>query len=410
MLKPLIFLLICFLSPVVVAFDNESLQAYLSELVEKKVVSEKEMLDFHADLENGNLVNPIRCHPCLNSVQLIHKPHLDFLLKTGDYDLANMNTWTRAFLQKRGHDTVDRVAVQNTTKALWKHRNAPLSLGAYHFCAIRPDRTVICNAEKNENIRKVPKDLGKAISVATCAWGACAVNEDGELKCWGESMIHTNRPENLPQAVQVTCAYEDICILDILGQVTCWSTSNLLNQPKAFPNEERYTQVHGFGNRMYVVTESGKLLCSSRYHNCESEIPDDLKAVSELSGDSYHNCTLQKDGDIRCWHSSEKEENKVLELRPVIDLKGVVSHLAVTSLGETNFRACALDSNGKLLCWSDTGKNPYSLVPKDLGKLVGLFSGHGTMCGLEDSGNLRCWGRYPGWRPPYPPLDLKVLH
>jgi hypothetical protein len=62
-----------------------------------------------------------------------------------------------------------------------------------------------------------------------------------------------------------------------------------------------------------------------------------------------------------------------------------------------------VNTDGTTVCW---GPSPFAAEPpRDLKQIA---VGDGTACGLTSGGEIRCWGKSPGWIPRGPFLSLSA--
>ena len=256
-----------------------------------------------------------------------------------------------------------------------------------------------------------------AIGIATGRDHACAVLEDGSVKCWGWGQYgqlgHGNttslgdepgemaalKPVSLgARAISVAAGEAHTCALLDNGKVKCWG--------RGF--EFRLGQGGG-GHLSSIGDAPGEM---------EALPPLDLgaNALAVDVGDA-HSCALLEGGLVKCWgrgtegqlgqdsgRSIGSEPGELAVLRPVnLGAKAV-------GIATGSYHSCALLENGSVKCWGegqrgqlgqgsthDIGDWPGSmaaLMPIDLGaRCVALAAGGYFTCALLINRSVKCWGQ-----------------
>ena len=95
---------------------------------------------------------------------------------------------------------------------------------------------------------------------------------------------------------------------------------------------------------------------------------------------NYHNCVIQRAGNVKCWGANYSEQlNVPSNLGPV---------KYIDAGGDTT---CAIRTDGLLRCW---GRNDYGQanVPSGLRDVVQVSVGNLNTCAVTTEGRLYCWG------------------
>jgi alpha-tubulin suppressor-like RCC1 family protein len=240
--------------------------------------------------------------------------------------------------------------------------------------------------------------------VSTGTFHACAILDNGDLKCWGGNYFGSlgdgaNTDTNAPSstaidlgtgrtAVAVSAgAYHTCAILDN-GDLKCWGHN---------------------GN--------GQLGDGSNTNtNAPSSTAIDLgtgrTAVAVSAGD-WHTCAILDNDDLKCWGANLPGQlgdgtntDTNAPSSTSIDLGTGRTAVAVSS---GNQHTCAILDNGDLKCWglddygqlgdggsTNTNTSAPSSTAIDLGSgrtAVAVSAGHSTTCVILDNGDIKCWGR-----------------
>jgi alpha-tubulin suppressor-like RCC1 family protein/sugar lactone lactonase YvrE len=178
-----------------------------------------------------------------------------------------------------------------------------------------------------------------AVSVATGHYHACALLDDGTVRCWGDNAHGqvgdgTQTPRLVPvqvagltDAVAIAAGFMHTCALTAGGAVRCWG-ANDHGQLGDGTTTMRLTPVAVSGLSIGAV------------------------ALAAGDGDS-HTCAVMGDGTPRCWGANTNGQlgDGTLVSRPTpVPVPGLSDGLRVTA-GKTH--TCALTSAGAVTCWGD---------------------------------------------------------
>ena len=136
-----------------------------------------------------------------------------------------------------------------------------------------------------------------------------------------------------------------------------------------------------------------------------------------LSLGSSHSCVVDG-GKVRCWGKGTdgrlgNDQSTLNKDHPVVVVRGdsttdALLNIKRVSSGEEH--SCGLNSSGEILCWgkgaygrlgnasTDSKDHPVKVVGSDdtddaLEDMVAVSSGNEHSCGLDDDGEVSCWGR-----------------
>jgi alpha-tubulin suppressor-like RCC1 family protein len=247
----------------------------------------------------------------------------------------------------------------------------------------------------------------------------CVVLDNGSLRCWGNNIhytagLATNRsplgvdetPDRLPtvdvgsgRAVeQVDGGIRHTCALLDDGDVRCWGR-----------NSAGAVGVPGSG--------------SVGDNETPAAIPPvQLGGAAEMIASGYvASCAILTGGSVRCWGSGDRgqlgtgnediigDDEHPASIPPV-DLGGTATAISVGG-GSLGGSACAILTSGAVRCWGSGASLPIQgpATPPDVGddeapssvpafelggrSAVAISAGNGSTCGLNDLGEVYCWGR-----------------
>ena len=248
---------------------------------------------------------------------------------------------------------------------------------------------------------------GPVVQVATGSKHACALLDDGAVRCWGwngfgmlgypnagpigdDERVYTAGDVRLGgPAKQLSLGTEHSCAVLVDGAVRCWGKGS-----------------------------SGRLGTGSFEDIGDDEDPEDVDLVAvggpvvQVEAGDWHTCALLEGGTVRCWgassygalgHGSGSVGTVVHpEDSGDVDLGGTVTQIASES-----HHTCALLEGGAVRCWgwNNFGQLGYGHtetigddeVPSaDVevgGPAVGVTTGRSHSCAVLAGGSVRCWGR-----------------
>ena len=316
-----------------------------------------------------------------------------------------------------------------------------VAVGTDHSCALQGNGKVLCwgnggygrlgngGTESKDHPVYVKAnnstDLSNIVKIAAGAYHTCALNESGQVLCWGDDYngrlgngasvttaqvypvyVHESESSSnhLTSIVQVKVGESHTCALSSVGNVYCWGYGG---EGRLGSSDETVDRPAPGA----VLTESGGT---------------PLSGVREISLGSSHTCALLEQGGVKCWGNEGDgrlgngiaTQHSVLsgiQFFPVDVLaeSGNSGNLSeVAQLFSGAFHSCGLISNGKMKCWGD---NSYGRLgdgtTHDRGRPVAVILGRGLStalsgvihlprgggganhsCVQHEEGRLLCWG------------------
>jgi len=250
----------------------------------------------------------------------------------------------------------------------------------------------------DESSRPTPvavEGITTAVSLSAGSDQACAVLESGSVRCWGENdsgelgngnlpsgASSPNQPSPVPvegieTAESVAVGTHHACAILEDGSVRCWGE----NKSGQLGNGEQGHEA----SRATPVEVRG------------------LDSVADVAAGNRHNCALLEDRGLRCWGDNfygglgTGDREARTEPTEVTGLESVVSVAA--GLGHT----CAVLDGGRIQCWghaeqgrlgngeteSVTSETPVSVEGIDSATSVAV---NNHSCGVLDDGSINCWG------------------
>jgi alpha-tubulin suppressor-like RCC1 family protein len=278
-----------------------------------------------------------------------------------------------------------------------------------------------------------------ALSAGT--YFSCGVTHAGGVQCWGANwrgQLGNGTTDTPDQAVDVSgltggvagiaLGNEHACALLDNGTVKCWG-ANGNGQLGDGTNDQRTTPVDvvglepgivaiaAGGNRTCAITKQKTAVCWGDNPNGElgdgttdpKNTPVAVQGLADAQsiglGGSFA-CALTRAGEVWCWGdlsmSTWYEKTKPEPAKTPMRIEGFTGKIKTIDAG--NNHVCALDSQGKAFCW---GQNTYGQLGdgttekrNDPAKIKGAASdaasitaGYDFTCAVLKPGWIQCWGK-----------------
>ena len=266
-----------------------------------------------------------------------------------------------------------------------------VTCGGGHACALAEDGTVKCWGKASDGQTNPPADT-KFVQISAGDTHTCGITDDGEVACWGsnhdlESIGRTG------SYLAVSAGQGFTCAVTSTRQVDCWGTfpdfqeddqgnpqppTNLVaidageSHVCAITDSERTVACWGAEPAKRSKTETGSL---------DTDTTDETPAIVgalEIGAGRTHSCALIEDGTVACWGMGQDNQ--------AVGQDGPFVHLAVGAQHN-----CALDDAGVVSCWGDNGDDE-SDPPEGGGPYDRISAGDEFTCAVDRDGHIVCWG------------------
>ncbi len=266
-----------------------------------------------------------------------------------------------------------------------------VSLGPWHACAVREDKTVWCwghnffgqlGVEQSYDGTKRPVQavgVASALKVGVSEMGSCALLEDGGVSCWGTGPV-VSAPFDSPtlrddvrDAVDLSVSGSSACAVIADGSALCWG--GLIQHPSGAA----------------VAFESAVRLPAP-------------EPIDRVTADDSLACVLGKSGALYCWRglgSFPYEAYPGPPPFPTLLLADSMPNLVAVDAADG--RVCGVTAEGKVWCMQefpdDQGELPTGALPKatqieGIDDAVDIVVAFGATCAITPRG-LVCWGEVP---------------
>ena len=291
-----------------------------------------------------------------------------------------------------------------------------------HTCAVHDNGDVSCWGPGSEgqlglgntdtyHLPELVPDIFDAVAVAAGPSFTCAVHDRGDVSCWGlnslgqlgdgdsvSNRVWPRRVPGLRDAVAISAGENHVCAIDDDGDLSCWGWVYGDN-PTTVRAPDDVTSVSMGGTRTCITTDGGLVYCWDFGATTASQmtrVANISDAVKVSVGDDTA-CALHLDGTVSCWGRNTVGQvgDGTTTRRPdPVRLTGITDAVDISvSPGSraVGAHACALHQRGSVSCW---GGN-------DLGQL-----GDGTLDDGLTPGRVRLPSRVPASRIPATPTEL----
>lgn len=257
----------------------------------------------------------------------------------------------------------------------------------------------------------------KVVKIGAGDGTACAVMDNGTVRCWGKNDIGGRGTEpgtddaatpievpGITDAVDIVMGGDSgssgdlACVWTKTTKVWCWGSSSLIpnNTAKSLPREvpalEGVVSIALGGGTGYVVKPDGTVwgwgspafnaLADGTTSGGADKPPTQIAGLAGakmVSAGQNHGCALLGDGTVSCWGYVRTKQ-----LPTAIAGVAGATYLYSESQRDTS---CAVTPTATL-CWGESGE----AKPVDELKGVTKISGRNHECALAADGSVWCWG------------------
>lgn len=229
------------------------------------------------------------------------------------------------------------------------------------------------------------EELGHVVSVAAGYDHIMALNDEGEVFCWGsDRMGQCQIPTEVSgqrNFVQIAAGYQISYALTQSGEIIGWGNENL--------NDVRLTRRNGNTNiakisvantTLMALTKDGKVQHMGSQASDISKIPEDLGKVVDIATTADACVAVLEDGSIAIWGTANKGERDIPEMDGnVVSIVGGRYHLT------------ALTDTGNVYSWGSNNKGQTEVSSKAT-NVEAIYGGSYQNYAVTASGDVETWG------------------
>ena len=336
------------------------------------------------------------------------------------------------------------------TKSARSSRWIDLSVKSEYGCAVERTGAVYCwgrGPAAEMELREIPAQPTKGPAMTTSAkWGpasrvefihdarrvsiasgrACAIVDEGRVRCWGAVQWGTQHVFDVPgisDAVELEVGENESCALLERGELWCWGASDF-GMPQL--RLDKVVSMDVSNNLACGLSSQGEVVCWGQavedYHRYDRQFQHQQKPAptpQELAqmdfpdlfevgrfrgavGVALSNwnklCVVRADGKVAC---SERDVFSILRKEDV-GMRAVEGTEGVAKLASTRSHTCAQTTDGHVSCW---GRNVYGQLGDgssttrqdakgvvEIDGVVDLSVSEDFSCALTRDDQIACWG------------------
>ncbi|MFD0980628.1 hypothetical protein [Tropicimonas aquimaris] len=317
-----------------------------------------------------------------------------------------------------------------------------VAVSDWHGCALYDSGEVYCFGQIAGSEFNIPftayhvPDLPPAVSIAAGRFGACAIDKQGSLWCWGYDFQRSHRAgeeivskvpfqvEGLSKVRSVDMGYSHICAIPESLDVWCWGENTCgevgcghtdpVSEPTKVPYTEGVQWISAGVNNTCATFNTGWLVCWGSdnptmpgkpfiYESPEPILMDEdyFGSMNQIANGRNFACGIRSlvNGEVTCWGSNimgqlGTDTPRISEGPVGIgEVDGITNAMDIDA---TYFNACAV-AGDQVICWgaplfSDTSE--MLQPPTPIEGLIGatrVAIGPNFGCAVVE-GEVLCWG------------------
>ena len=237
-----------------------------------------------------------------------------------------------------------------------------------------------------------------AISISVGGSHACALLDDGNVRCWGNNANGklgdgTTSNRNTPTltaslgigrtATAIAAGDSFSCAILDDGTVKCWGSND-------------YGQIGNDGSETQYETPQSTLSLGSG------------RTANSISAGDNHVCVILDNGDVQCWGRGNQGQlgrgNTNDGSGPTDSPIDLGTGRIATKIAAGGQHTCALLDDGSIKCWGDndygqlgdgstTDRNsPVTVNSLGSGRTATTITASDFSCSILDDGSVKCWG------------------
>ena len=293
-----------------------------------------------------------------------------------------------------------------------------IAAGRDHTCALVADGTIYCwGSNSNGQLGtgdtsylfsatpRLVSGISNATNIATGAMHACAVVDNGAVKCWGTgakfrlglASSYAQNDVSTPTSVaglsgltvvQVSAGTSQSCVLLNTKAVKCW------------------------GDNATGQLGAGATSSATPSPRAVTGIDGTTSSAVQISMGSQHACAVLTDGTAKCWGNGGSgrigNAATTTAATPASVKMGGNVLTGIRAVASGSESSCAIINSGEVVCWGNnasgqlgngslvsqsqavsTGITNAIAIAADLGSNV---AGAGHNCALLSDSTVKCWG------------------
>ena len=340
---------------------------------------------------------------------------------------------------------INQAHTDRSTKAA--RRNISIALAILVVIAIGITAVVTTSGENKARRSGVAYTTGDPLvwtAMDASAYGACALVNSGQVKCWGRNnkgqlgngtTTNSNVPvfvSNISSATSIRAGSYHSCAVLTDGTIKCWgdnssrqladgTTTNRTSPVSVLgiptTSGATATSVSSSGMHSCAVLTDGTIKCwglnnwaqlgitvpNSTYRSTPVLVPDISNATSVSTGGA-HSCALLSDNSMKCWGNNSEGQVGNDSYNAAAAPLYVPGIATATSISTGEKHSCAMLTGGTIKCWgynpsgqlgTEVGiasRSPIPVVNQETSTVTNISGGSEHACALLTGGAINCWG------------------
>ena len=250
-----------------------------------------------------------------------------------------------------------------------------ISGGYYYTCALRENGEAECWGDTRFGAATPPDGRYTAISAGD--YHACGLRESGQAVCWGDNDY--GQADSGGRRFKVISAGKyHTCALRDNGDVECWGDNKY---GQLYAPDGRYISISAGGSHTCALRDNGDVECWGLNDHGQSVVVEGENFVA-ISAGRNHNCALRKNGTGACWGGKNSNKHDI----GILLLDG-----PFTAISAGNDFSCALNKDGDSICWGNNDEDQLD-APHRIHFAAIAASRSSHTCALRQNGTAVCWG------------------
>jgi alpha-tubulin suppressor-like RCC1 family protein len=253
--------------------------------------------------------------------------------------------------------------------------------------------------------------IGVSLVAIATGWNhTCGVDAAGQAWCWGSNArgdLGTGNTDDQKFVVPVLQApgtrfvgiasAQGSCALDESGQVFCWGAYNPYPRALPQPDSVRFVALVG-GFRFCGLTATGQTWCWDGL-----TAPNALATgyrFSSLAMGGSHTCGVALTGKAYCWGSNYDGQigDGTTTYREAVTAVKMPPGVTFTAIAAGWWGTCAVATSGVAYCWGrpvehwEQRLEPAAVTQPESVRFTSIEYGAGHVCAISATGQAYCWG------------------
>lgn len=245
--------------------------------------------------------------------------------------------------------------------------------GSSHACALDTEGSAICWGQDGTMQASPPDE--SYVTLSASGLSSCGITTDAVVMCWGNTQFDDDALAT-EGAIDVAVGIDHVCALGEHGTIACEGSGVSTTGP--FTDADTRFIAIDVGELFTCALEAGgAVACWDRFQQLPMSVP--AGSYTQLQTQGQMACVLDAEGSASCWLPDSESS-----LADAVTLGSGLKSLAVSST-----TVCGVESSGRIRCW---GEDPAAILSAPSGKFIGVSSANTRACAISADHEIACWG------------------